>query len=323
MSRSSFKGISPSGRKYNSTMKTNVSVIKISKTMIAAALFMILTAVKLLLPGQTEAFRSGVREIVNRNYDYGQALETLGERISDGAFIQALGLRGRESGVREADSVPAASYQPVTVNDLRGELTGVLPRDAVHGDYTDKPDAEAENPEDSSGGEAAEETIPAEETVPEVVAAFLETQTEYADYEVPANVSYNIPDLPFAHASPVPSYTSSGFGFRWHPIHEAVKFHYGTDFAAYSGDDIYAFGDGVVSLEGYEAGYGNYIIIDHQDGWKTLYAHCSTVYVSSGQQVAMGDKIALVGDTGEVTGPHLHFELQCNGVYYNPEYYMA
>ena len=249
MSRSSFKGISPSGRKYNSTMKTNVSVIKISKTMIAAALFMILTAVKLLLPGQTEAFRSGVREIVNRNYDYGQALETLGERISDGAFIQALGLRGRESGVREADSVPAASYQPVTVNDLRGELTGVLPRDAVHGDYTDKPDAEAENPEDSSGGEAAEETIPAEETVPEVVAAFLETQTEYADYEVPANVSYNIPDLPFAHASPVPSYTSSGFGFRWHPIHEAVKFHYGTDFAAYSGDDIYAFGDGVVSLE--------------------------------------------------------------------------
>jgi murein DD-endopeptidase MepM/ murein hydrolase activator NlpD len=76
-------------------------------------------------------------------------------------------------------------------------------------------------------------------------------------------------------------------------------------------------------MVGYDVGYGNYVIIDHGSGWESQYAHCSTVYVTIGQSVSMGDKIALVGDTGEVTGPHLHFELKCDGVYYNPEFYLA
>ncbi|NCB51015.1 MAG: M23 family metallopeptidase [Clostridia bacterium] len=286
-------------------MKT--TTIKIPKILIASAMFLILTAVKLLMPVHTEALCASVRELVGRDYDYEQELEELGGRIAEGKLIQALGLRGPEEETADEHTLPAGLYQPATVDDLRGSLTEVLPEDTVHGEYEEEPAIEPA----------------AEDEIPEAVAAFYETQAEYVDYEVPANVTYDMPEIQFAYTSPVEGYTSSGFGFRRHPIYQEVKFHYGTDYPAMSGDDIYAFADGTVSMVGFEAGYGDYIIIDHADGWATQYAHCGEIYVVCGQEVSMGEKIALVGASGEVTGPHLHFELRCNGIYYNPEYYVA
>lgn len=283
---------------------------------------MILTALKLLLPGQTESFCRSVRETVSRNYDYEQALEELGGMLSDGSIVQALGLRGTDDAEETSESGGAvAVYQPVTINDMRGELTRILPDNTVHVEPVESAAEETMATDEAEAGAVTEDADV--EAIPDVVAAFLETQAEYADYAVPVNVTYEMPVLPFKYSSPIPDYTSSGFGFRWHPIYEAVKFHYGTDFPANSGDDIYAFADGTVGMVGYDAGYGDYIVIEHGDGWNTLYAHCGTIYVKSGQAVSMGDKIALVGSSGEVTGPHLHFELRCSGVYYNPEYYTA
>ena len=155
------------------------------------------------------------------------------------------------------------------------------------------------------------------------MAAFLEAQAEFADYAVPANVSYEMPRLPFEYASPVSGYTSSGFGYRLHPLQNEVKFHYGTDFAVWSGTDIQSFADGTVALVGWDAGYGNYVIVEHENDWQTLYAHCSEILVYSGQSVSMGDVIAKSGATGEVTGPHLHFELRKDGTFYNPEFWLA
>ena len=155
------------------------------------------------------------------------------------------------------------------------------------------------------------------------MAAFLEAQAQFSDYAVPANVSYEMPELPFEFTSPVSGYTSSGFGYRLHPLENEVKFHYGTDFAVYSGTDVHAFADGTVALMGWDAGYGNYVILEHEGGWQSLYAHCSEVLVYSGQSVGMGDVIAKSGATGEVTGPHLHFELRDDGVFYNPEFWLA
>lgn len=102
-----------------------------------------------------------------------------------------------------------------------------------------------------------------------------------------------------------------------------MKFHYGTDFAVWSGTDIQSFADGTVALVGWDAGYGNYVIVEHENDWQTLYAHCSEILVYSGQSVSMGDVIAKSGATGEVTGPHLHFELRKDGTFYNPEFWLA
>ncbi len=172
-----------------------------------------------------------------------------------------------------------------------------------------------------SGGSIAEpESEP--EPLPEAVQTFLDSQAAFADYGQPANVSYLMPELPFAYAAPVTGYESSGFGYRLHPIQDEVKFHYGTDMAAWTGEPVYAFAGGTVTVAQYSDSFGNYITVDHGDGWQTLYAHCSRLDVSAGQSVDCGEQIALVGATGLVTGPHLHIELTHNGVYVNPEYYI-
>ena len=116
--------------------------------------------------------------------------------------------------------------------------------------------------------------------------------------------------------------TSSGFGYRLHPIQNEVLFHYGTDFAADAGTEIHSFADGVVLASGTDSGYGNYVKVDHGGGFVTLYGHCSERLVSEGERVQRGQTIALVGSTGRSTGPHLHFELIHDGVYLNPEFYL-
>jgi len=158
-------------------------------------------------------------------------------------------------------------------------------------------------------------------SVLEAMEAFKIAQSAYADYDVPDMVSYENLVLPFSYTSPVEGVTSSGFGYRVHPIENVVKFHYGTDFVAAAGTPIAAFADGQVTMTGYEKGYGNFVEITHADGWKTLYAHCSEVKVSWWQDVKKGDIIALAGETGEATGPHLHLELTYNGLFTNPEFF--
>ena len=100
---------------------------------------------------------------------------------------------------------------------------------------------------------------------------------------------------------------TSTYGPRW------GSFHSGIDIAAGGvyGQTIVASDGGTVEWAGYDSsGYGNYVIIDHGNGYKTLYGHCSALYVSSGQYVSQGDSIAAVGSTGDSTGPHLHFEVR-------------
>lgn len=117
---------------------------------------------------------------------------------------------------------------------------------------------------------------------------------------------------------------SSNFGVRVHPITGVKKAHTGIDFAAPSGTSIYAAEAGVVLISKYWSGYGNCIIIDHGNGMWTLYGHIKNggLLVSEGDTVKRGDKIALVGSTGNSTGPHLHFEVRKNEVPVNPSSYL-
>ena len=88
--------------------------------------------------------------------------------------------------------------------------------------------------------------------------------------------------------------------------------HEGIDFAVDEGTAIHAVADGNAKVWEADADYGNYVIIDHNNGWCTVYAHCETILVEDGASVKAGDEIATVGSTGTSTGPHLHFELRGN-----------
>ena len=121
---------------------------------------------------------------------------------------------------------------------------------------------------------------------------------------------------------PVAGTITSQFGHRVDPITGEVSSHTGTDIACAEGTPILAAADGIVTvangLDSWGGSYGYYIQIDHGGGLETLYAHCSSICVTNGQQVQAGQVIGYVGHTGRATGSHLHFEVRANGNRVNP-----
>jgi murein DD-endopeptidase MepM/ murein hydrolase activator NlpD len=116
--------------------------------------------------------------------------------------------------------------------------------------------------------------------------------------------------------------TASGWGWRIHPIYKIRKFHYGMDFTASTGTEIYATGDGVIDLvESSLRGYGKRVVINHGFGYKSLYAHMNGFNVTKGQKVKRGEVIGFVGSTGTSTAPHLHYEVFKNNKKVNPVHY--
>ncbi|WP_163508649.1 M23 family metallopeptidase [Fodinicola acaciae] len=105
---------------------------------------------------------------------------------------------------------------------------------------------------------------------------------------------------------------SSGFGIRWGVLHA------GTDIAAPFGSTVVASHDGVISIARWYGGYGNLVEINHGNGISTRYGHNSKLLVHEGQRVKAGDPIALVGSTGDSTGPHCHFEVRVDGTPTDP-----
>ena len=124
---------------------------------------------------------------------------------------------------------------------------------------------------------------------------------------------------------PAPSYTkiSDDYGNRIHPILGVQQFHNGVDMAAPGGSPILAAYDGEVVAASYNASMGNYVMIDHGDSLYTIYMHASALYVSKGDLVSKGQKIAAVGTTGRSTGNHLHFSVRKNGSYVSPWNYLS
>jgi murein DD-endopeptidase MepM/ murein hydrolase activator NlpD len=116
--------------------------------------------------------------------------------------------------------------------------------------------------------------------------------------------------------------TASGFGLRIHPIYKIIKFHYGMDFTAPMGTDVFATGNGViVAVLSSKRGLGNHIIMDHGFGYSSIYAHLSNFNVRVGQKVQRGDVIGFVGSTGTSVANHLHYEIKLNGENIDPVNY--
>jgi len=115
---------------------------------------------------------------------------------------------------------------------------------------------------------------------------------------------------------PVNGVVVSGFGMRWGRMHEGI------DISASSGTPIWAAAAGTVIWSGWRGGYGNCVVVDHGNGLATLYAHGSALLVGVGEHVSQGQTVALVGSTGNSSGPHLHFEVRVNGVAVDPLLYL-
>ena len=137
--------------------------------------------------------------------------------------------------------------------------------------------------------------------------------TERRKTRYPDTVDKTLYVMTFAHQNPLEGAVTSSFGGREDPLNGAGDFHYGLDIAAPEGTPIAAIADGEILETGVSASYGNYAVVSHQDGFTSLYAHCSEVTATAGSLVKMGDEIAKVGATGRVTGNHLHLEIWKNG----------
>ena len=111
---------------------------------------------------------------------------------------------------------------------------------------------------------------------------------------------------------------TSSFGLRKHPILHTLRRHEGVDYAAPTGTPVATVGDGVVESAGWQNGYGNVVVVQHNASYTTVYGHLSRIQVKRGQSVSQGQLIGNVGSTGWSTGPHLHFEYRINGRYTDP-----
>lgn len=121
---------------------------------------------------------------------------------------------------------------------------------------------------------------------------------------------------------PVRGVITSGYGERAHPKYGEIGFHSGVDISVPAGTDVRSTADGIVVFSGWAAGSGYTVIIEHGHGFTTAYAHNKENLVKVGQRVKRGDVIALSGNTGITTGPHVHYEVWKNGAPVNPISYL-
>lgn len=154
----------------------------------------------------------------------------------------------------------------------------------------------------------------------EVASAITKTETEITNIaKENEKIKSATLDGVYFSVKPVTGTITSRFG-----ANESIRdhTHKGMDIAAPNGTSIKAAADGTVTYADWMGGYGNLVIISHENGIQTYYGHCSKLYVSKGEKVTAGDVIAAVGSTGNSTGNHLHFEIRKNGVQINPQKYL-
>ena len=266
------------------------------RLLVCALVFGLILLCKTRFPTEVEAFAQGISRFVGRNADFTEAFASVGRAVS-----------GEDDVGQSLLDAFRAVFGP---SEIRTEKTGEHVDDLMLSD----PEAQAVNLSAVVGSTSEKVTENAEE--------FLDLSGGYAMQSLPENASLEQRNLGFPCTSPINGVLTSAFGWREHPTQGGTKFHYGVDLAAETGCEIVAFADGEVFAVGQSSTLGKYIILVHAGGYRTLYAHCSEILVRNGS-VVMGEVIACVGESGSVTGAHLHFELQDGALYLNPIYYIA
>ncbi|MBM7557620.1 peptidoglycan DD-metalloendopeptidase family protein [Halanaerobacter jeridensis] len=112
---------------------------------------------------------------------------------------------------------------------------------------------------------------------------------------------------------------TSGYGYRFHPVEKKRIFHEGIDIGVWYNHKVIATGQAKVVFSGWKSGYGRAVVLDHGYGYRTLYGHNNKLLVRTGEVVKRGEPIALSGNSGRSTGPHVHYEVLVNGHHTNPK----
>lgn len=308
----------------------------ILRLVICGVIFVLLVAVKLLFPETMSQLADTARRLISQDADFKEAFAAMGRVVSGEQAVsdslqdaytavfnpapQDPEPEGEEESAPEQRLIANANAVPAEKLPLRYPSLQLPEADrTVMRELLITTGASVGAPSQPAGGGQPATPEPDEE------ADSVGTEAASYVYTMPAppeNASLELRNLGFDHCTPVSGTLTSTFGWREHPVEGGNKFHYGVDLAAEAGTDVLAFADGVVYATGESSTLGNYLMLRHEGGYITLYAHCSRI-TATGGSVAMGEKVAEVGATGLVTGPHLHFELHDGDLYLNPIYYVA
>ena len=269
------------------------------RILICGTIFVSLVALKLITPNNLSDMRGTLGAWLVRDADFKAAFSALGQTVSgEGGVADKLGQAYiAVFGEKESDAT---------------EVSGDAQISAASPTASDD-NADAQQGEERTGGEEVSDHDDRADPEEDSSAA------DEADGE--DGVEKNAPGFPFQ--APLSGTVTSPFGWREHPTSGREAFHYGADIAAQEGERIGCFADGVVGVVGESTELGRYLTVTHEDGYSTLYAHCSRILVNSGSTVRCGEAVAEVGQTGNATGPHLHFEIHKGGEYLDPEPFLA
>jgi len=302
---------------------------RLAQLAVCIVLFLVVLIGKGVFPEQLAETRSKLTAILGMDTDFQAAFSNFGHAISEGEpILETLGgfwtdiFGGGKAEVFYVRTVTGSDAyeaertfvaQPLTAGRILSHRFGV--EEGGEGPAVLPPQpTPALTPEPTP--------VPEPEPTPEPAVIHM----EYDGPELPDNASMDKYALGIETMLPIQGaegwWVSSGFGWRENPKGDGDDFHNGVDLAVNYGTPIKAFADGVVDYIGEGPSYGLYTQIRHDNGVTSFYAHCSKLLVRKGQTVSMGDVIAQSGDTGNVTGPHLHFEMRKDGILINPLYYL-
>lgn len=305
--------------------------VRLGQLVVCLALFLAIFWGKGLFPQRLVQLRDDVLALISTDFDFRSALSELGSSLSEGdTVLSDFGKFCVEvfgGGAQEENRAEPAAFTPprpegVLASELQflSQNSGKAVYTAHYADFSrfgltvpELPEEEEAPPEVAEPVE--EPVIPAAGTVIAV--------SDYDGQELPEN--YTMDQLSLGELetmTPVMGRLTSDYGYRDHPVVEKNLFHGGVDIGGQVGDPVAAFAAGTVEYTGKNDSYGLYLQVDHGNGVKSFYAHCSKVVVTKGQTVAMGEKLAEIGSTGISTGPHLHLEIKYNKLHLNPAYYV-
>lgn len=302
---------------------------RLGQLAVCVVLFLVVFIGKGIFPAEMAEVRERMQGLIQTDTDFKAVFSGLGRSISEGEpvmdTLEGLWVEvfGGESAV-EVSRLPlenAALYQ-AQVAHLTGGQAGAAAMAARFG--IPVPETQPEPVDEPEPVQPEPEPEPTPVPTPEPEPAVI--HIAYDGPALPDNATmdqYNLSAIGVEETvTPAMGWITSGFGWREHPVDGGEKFHNGVDLGVNTGTPVLAFADGVVDYIGESDIYGQYLQLRHAGGLTSFYAHCSRLCVQQGQTVAVGEKVAESGATGNATGPHLHLELKLDGMLLNPAYYI-
>ena len=303
--------------------------IRLLQLLVCLAVFLVVFIGRGVFPERLLLVRDNLLSLISSDADFQAAFSDLGESMAQeeslldqlGEFcIQVFGAAEEETEQAPVQAVPKLT----SLLDQEQQFLSEAPdQETLAGHFFYKDGLEPPEVQEPVQVEPAQEGPAPEEVEPVAEVGAVVQVSDYDGQALPENYTMDCLSLgALETTTPVLGKLTSPYGYRDHPVNGKYLFHAGVDIKGATGTPIQCFADGTVEFVGENDSYGLYLQVDHGNGVKSFYAHCSSICVKKGQTVAMGEKLGEVGDTGLATASHLHLELQCAGVHVDPAYYI-